>query len=370
MAEKNTNHRSPSLAVQEEVAYYFPHIADEPADIEAQEHRERLVSETPTRHLSSVSHFQPSEYGQPSIPAIDTTFFRFDGFEVDTDPSKLKDWQADDDSDDDQDDSEPESPPQSRGFRAVSENVGQEGEIDYAAIFLSAVYAAGNTAPPHHNAQTLFEPGEEANDGEASGQAHVSFVNNQGYMHADIPQNDTEPGLIVGPAFSRPARIGDQDELANEPFVLGPNAAMLEEQGFESTAAHTAYYGHNLPTRRSRCPDGRFRCRVCTYTNGRLQALQRHVSTRTDNVRYSCPHCGRPFVRQDLMRIHSRKCIHADKYGDPSDDAPGPPRGPRGSDDGDADAEASSDKGFKGKATKRKVGYTGKTNMGVRAVMA
>lgn len=70
------------------------------------------------------------------------------------------------------------------------------------------------------------------------------------------------------------------------------------------------------------------------------------------------------------MRIHSRKCIHADKYGGPSDDAPGPPRGPRGSDDGDADAEASSNKAFKGKATKRKVGNSGNTNRGVRAAMA
>lgn len=145
MAEKNTNHRSPSLVVQEDVAHYFPHIADEPAEIEGQEQRDRYVSETPARHLSSVSHRQPSEDAQPSIPAIDTTFFRFDGLEVDTDPSKLQDWLPDDDSDDDSgDDSDddhvgsgPESP-QPRGLRAVSENVGQEGEIDYAAIFVAA----------------------------------------------------------------------------------------------------------------------------------------------------------------------------------------------------------------------------------------
>lgn len=157
---------------------------------------------------------------------------------------------------------------------------------------------------------------------------------------------------------------------------------MLEEHSDESTAAHTgnipnrtlpllrslsclptltyevAYYGHNIPTLEARCPDGRFRCRVCVYTSGRLQALQRHIGTRTDNVRFSCPHCGKRFVRQDLMRIHSRKCSSNDTRMGPPDNAPGPRRGPRGS-DGDSGTGASMSKTAKAKAARRRLERSG-----------
>ncbi|KAH0602984.1 uncharacterized protein H6S33_007988 [Morchella sextelata] len=363
MADKSTNHRSPSLAVQEEVAQYFPHIADEPAGIQTQPHGESVLFEALTREPSFSSHHQHSEYGPRYFPAPDTTYFRFNGVEVDTDLSKLSDWETDT-SDDSEYDHERELTPQSGGSQAINENIGQEGENEYPAILVATANAAVNAVQQRYHGHVRLGAGHEVNNGQASGQAHVSgFVDNRGYMYPDPSQSDQQSGLIVGPAFSRPTRIGPE-EPQNEPFVLGPNAAMLEEHGVESTAAHTAYYGHNLPTRRARCPDGRFRCRVCTYTSGRLQALQRHISTRTGNIRFSCPHCGRRFVRQDLMRIHSRKCKHAGKREGPPDNAPGPPGGPHGS-DGDAGAGASTSK-----AARRKVQGSGRNRGGRRAAKA
>ncbi|KAH8152239.1 uncharacterized protein LAJ45_03665 [Morchella importuna] len=384
MLDQNGNKRSPSPALEKVLAQYFPHIIDDYTDLQSQANgsRSRVWDASGRGFPVSCVLNQPTDYGPPTIPELDTTYFRFLGVETNTDVSLLRDLTSED-SDDSEYGHEQECSPQGGACEAGSHNPGQEGQYDSARPSLATANVALNALQLHSHDQAQFgislylhiplnvtinielDAGRQVKKSQASDHAHVSSsVHNDGCVYRDSAQISLRPGLIVGPEFSRPGTIGPDSQVPrrqsdlDQPFVLGPNAAMLEEHSDESTAAHTAYYGHNIPTLEARCPDGRFRCRVCVYTSGRLQALQRHIGTRTDNVRFSCPHCGKRFVRQDLMRIHSRKCSSNDTRMGPPDNAPGPRRGPRGS-DGDSGTGASMSKTAKAKAARRRLERSG-----------
>lgn len=133
MLDQNGNKRSPSPALEKVLAQYFPHIIDDYTDLQSQANgsRSRVWDASGRGFPVSCVLNQPTDYGPPTIPELDTTYFRFLGVETNTDVSLLRDLTSED-SDDSEYGHEQECSPQGGACEAGSHNPGQEGQYDSA----------------------------------------------------------------------------------------------------------------------------------------------------------------------------------------------------------------------------------------------